>query len=223
MSWDPVWERIFRSREWGKYPPERAVRFVASNFYQAPDRSAVRLLDLGCGTGACTWYMAREGFSVSAIDGSATGVEQTRKRLIHEGLTADCQVGDFKHLPWKSASFDGALDNAAIYANPYSECRLAVQEVRRVLKPGGVFLSSNFTPQTWGYGLGEEVEPGGFVSISEGPLKDRGFVLFMTRSQIEHLYEGFDDITIDTEAMTIGGSKHTVELWVVTCRVGKGA
>ncbi|MEI9897627.1 MAG: hypothetical protein WDN28_28155 [Chthoniobacter sp.] len=51
-SWDPVWERLFREQEWGKYPPEHVIRFVARNFYKAPDRKQVRLLDLGGGTGA---------------------------------------------------------------------------------------------------------------------------------------------------------------------------
>ena len=66
----PIWDDVFRSRSWGKYPKEELVRFIARRYYGAPDRSAVRILDLGCGYGAATWYLAREGFAVSAIDGS---------------------------------------------------------------------------------------------------------------------------------------------------------
>ena len=51
-GWDPVWEEIFRSSEWGKYPPERVIRFVARNFYRVLDRKKVRLFKVGCGHGA---------------------------------------------------------------------------------------------------------------------------------------------------------------------------
>ena len=94
-SWDPVWEEVFRAQEWGKYPPEYVIRFVARSFYGAPDRKAVRLLDLGCGPGACTWYMAREGFSAAGIDGSETAICRCAERLRNERLAADLKVGDY--------------------------------------------------------------------------------------------------------------------------------
>src|SRR5690349_11778017 len=100
QSWDPIWETVFKSQEWGKYPPEQVIRFVARNFYAARDRKSVRILDLGCGTGACAWYMAREGFSVSGIDGSETAVRTAMLRLSEENLSADLRVGDYLHLPW---------------------------------------------------------------------------------------------------------------------------
>jgi len=40
MAWDPIWERVFSSQAWGKYPGEDLIRFVARNFYAAPDRAA---------------------------------------------------------------------------------------------------------------------------------------------------------------------------------------
>ncbi len=217
MPWDPVWEEIFRNSEWGRYPPERVVRFIARNFYRAADRSKVRLLDLGAGPGACTWYMAREGFKVSAIDGSPAGIEGNRKALEEAGLSADLQTGDFRQLPWADNTFDGVIDNAAMYANPFAECGRIVGEVRRCLKPRGKFLSCSFTPRTWGFNLGREIEPGGFTDIPEGPFSGKGFCLFMSRPQIEELFSAFEKVTIDTEAMTVNGGEKLIEHWVVTC------
>src|SRR5690348_6213732 len=117
MSWDPVWESVFRSQEWGKCPPEYVVRFVARRWYQVSLRREVRLLDLGSGPGACAWYMAREGFSVSAIDGSPTAIAQLAERLATEGLDVEGLVGDIVRLPWSKDTFDGVIDNAALYAN----------------------------------------------------------------------------------------------------------
>lgn len=184
-GWDRVWEEIFRSREWGKYPPEHVVRFVARNFYDAPDRATVHLLEVGCGPGANIWFMVREGFSVSGIDGSPTAIAQAQQRLGNEGLSADLRVGDYTTLPWENNSFDGVVENVSLCCNPWAAINLALGEIRRVLKPGAPFLSSFFTDRTWGYGLGAEVKPDGFLSISEGPLADGGFCLFLNRKWLD--------------------------------------
>jgi len=218
QSWDPVWEEVFRTQEWGKYPPEYVIRFVARNFYRAHDRKAVRLLDLGCGPGACSWYMAREGFSVSGIEGSATAVQTATARLHAEGLRADLQVGDYTHLPWPDNYFDGVLDNVTLYCNRFAQCKRAVDEVQRVLKNDGVFLSANFTDRTWGYGLGTEIEPAGFTDIRDGPLAGKGFALFMSRWHLNELYRGFERHEIERIAWTMEGMMRLVELWIVTCR-----
>src|ERR1700680_3615300 len=97
-SWDPSWEKVFRSRDWGKYPPEELVRFVALNYYSAPDRKLIRLLEIGCGTGANVWFMAREGFDVCGIDGSVTAIEKARQRLTGERVQAQLEVGDVAAL-----------------------------------------------------------------------------------------------------------------------------
>src|SRR5262249_61470196 len=98
MSWDPVWEDIFRSSDWGKYPPEELIRFVARNYFRAPDRKQVKILEVGCGTGANVWFAAREGFDAYGIDGSPTAIRKAEQRFQKEGLTATWKVGDFVKL-----------------------------------------------------------------------------------------------------------------------------
>ncbi len=222
-SWDPVWEGLFRSREWGRYPNEHLMRFVARNFYSAPNRSQVRLLDLGCGQGPNTWYMAREGFSVSAIDGSPSAVAHARERLQGEDLRADLRVGDYLNLPWKDALFDAVVDIASLYANRAENFKQALQEVRRVLKPGGLIFSISFSKNTWGYGLGTELEPDGFTDIPEGPMAGRGFSLYLDRERVQEFFSGFDDLTVDKASWTSEGMKHTIEEWLVSCRRPRSA
>ena len=216
-TWDPTWEHVFRSQAWGKYPAEHVVRFVARRWYGAKDRRAVRLLDLGSGPGATTWFAAREGFDVSAVDGSPTAITQLRERLAREALSVDARVGDLASLPWPDAHFDGVIDNASMYANPFEACTRIVAEVRRVLKPGGHFLSASFTDRTWGWGLGRMTEPGGFADIPEGPFAGRGFSLLMGRGQVDELFAEFHSVTVDRLAHTVDGGAHQVEQWIVTC------
>lgn len=213
-----VWEKIFRGRPWGKYPPEHLVRFVAGKFYGAPQRDAVHLLEVGCGPGANVWFMAREGFTVSAIDGSPTAIRLAKERLAGEGLAADLRVGDFRQLPWPDHSFDGVVENVSLYCNPLEVISQAVGEIRRVLKAGAPFLSSFFTNRTWGYGVGTEVEADAFTDIQEGPMAEKGFSLFLTRERLDDLFADFSDVVVERISRTTDNERHLIEQFVITCR-----
>jgi SAM-dependent methyltransferase len=217
-SWDPIWEKVFSEQEWGKYPPEHVIRFVARSFYKAPDRKQVKLLDLGSGTGACAWFMAREGFDVSSIEGSKTAVAQARERFSRENLAGDLRVGDFIELPWPDEHFDGVVENAALCCNRFDQCKRVVAEARRVLKPGGHFLSSNLSNETWGYGIGEEVERNTFRNISQGPLQNRGLALLMDRAQVDELYSPFKDVRVEKATWTMDSLQHCADWWIVESR-----
>ena len=79
-----LWDKLFASRPW--HPPEELVRFIARNFGSVPDREAVRVLEVGCGTGANLWYAAKEGFTIAGIDGSRLRSTRSTSRLREEGL-----------------------------------------------------------------------------------------------------------------------------------------
>lgn len=49
-SFDETWEEIHKTQEWGKYPTEHVIRFIARNYYKK-ERSKIRILDFGCGGG----------------------------------------------------------------------------------------------------------------------------------------------------------------------------
>lgn len=212
------WDEVFQRQRWGRYPAEHVIRFVARNFYAAPERRAVHLLDLGCGPGANTWFMAREGFSVAALDGSPAAISQLVERCTAEGLEIDARVGDLGSLPWPDAMFDGVVDNAALYCNRAEACTRIVGEVARVLKPGGAFLSANFTDRTWGFGTGELVERNGFVDVTDGPLAHKGFALFFDRAFVRDLYQAFAECDVDRLAWTLDAESHEIEMWIVQAR-----
>ena len=52
-TFDKQWNEVHETRNWGRYPAEELVRFMARNF-PAAQRPKTRVLDLGCGTGANT-------------------------------------------------------------------------------------------------------------------------------------------------------------------------
>jgi ubiquinone/menaquinone biosynthesis C-methylase UbiE len=166
MTWDKIWDNIFESQEWGKYPPEELIRFIARNFYKAKNRNKVRILDVGCGTGAATWYLAREGFSVFGIDGSQTGIKIAKERFKKEALTGNFTVGDLVKLPYPQNFFKLAIDIAAIQHNDLPSQKKIAAEIFRVLDTKGKFFSIMLAADSFGYGLGERKEKNTFFNSS---------------------------------------------------------
>lgn len=152
MAWDSVWESIFQQQEWGKYPNEELVRFIARNFYNVPDRRDVKILEVGCGTGANLWFVAREGFSVYGVDGSETAISRAVSRLDKEvdSWNGQLWVGDIVDLPFPDESFDAVIDCEAICCNSFEDSKRIYTEMSRVLKPNGKLFSKTFAEGTKG-------------------------------------------------------------------------
>ncbi|MGB1041539.1 MAG: SAM-dependent methyltransferase, partial [Flavobacteriales bacterium] len=127
-----VWEDIFQRKEWGKYPSIPLIKFVARNFYSSPDRSEVKLLEIGSGPGANLWYMAREGFTVYGIEGSQTACNNATKRLNNEGLgdrIGKIIAGDYheKLNDFEDGYFDAIIDVESLYCNVWDKSKEIVK------------------------------------------------------------------------------------------------
>jgi SAM-dependent methyltransferase len=218
MSWDPVWEDVFRRRGWGRYPPEELIRFIAARFYEVPDRSTVRILEVGCGPGANLWYLAREGFAVTGVDGSETALEQAAARLASEGLRADLIRGDLVRIAeiFPPASFDAVIDLAALQCNPIAAVEGIVDGIRTLLKPGGHVFALLVAAGSWGDGAGIELEPGTYSDIDEGPLTGLGVCHFFNLEEVESLFRAFHDVHIEYSERSLENMSRRYRHWVTT-------
>lgn len=218
--WDQLWEAMFKARDqWGRYPPEELVRFMARHYYPVPDRRSVRVLEVGCGPGAGPgWFVAREGFSYAGIDGSATAIERTRRRFLEDRLEADLRIGDAQSLPWEEGRFDCVIDIACLQCNAAAPAARIIDEIHRVLKPGGRHFSITTRPGCWGDGLGRRVDEASYTDLTEGPFARMGVVRFSTDAQLRALYRRFDDIELEHSTRSLDAGRHEVANWVLSCR-----
>ena len=215
------WEETFSSRTWGRYPPEELVRFIARTFGAAADRSAVRILEVGCGPGANLWYLRREGFTIAGIDGSPTAITQAADRLRAEGLlregdAVDLRQGHFATLPWPDASFDAVIDIEAVYANELETIRACLAEIHRVLKPAGLFFGKMFGTKTAGFGTGISLEANTFLDPTVGPCAGFGLSHFFTEAELRQLFSAFARLSLDWVHRTDRGGTVEVFEWLVT-------
>jgi len=142
--WNKKWEQIHQRQDWGKYPPEELVRFVARNYYKVKDRSKVSFLDLGCGLGAASWYLAREGFDVWGIDGSKTSIDKVIVRFRKENLQGFFENNDYLKTSYSNNIFDCVIDVCSIQHNSPKDQQLIIDNIYKWLKPGGKVFSMMF-------------------------------------------------------------------------------
>lgn len=216
-----VWSEVFLNQEWGKYPTEPLIRFVAKNFY-SKDRSSVRFLELGCGPGANLWYLAREGFSFLGIDGSEVAIAQASKRLDDECPNwrdnSDVIVGDVSCLSGiAEESFDAVIDAECVCCLPFETSCQVYQQAKSLLKTGGRIFIKTFCDESWGYGTGKKVAEH-MYECSEGPLENKGGARFTKREQIPTLMQGYQDVRVEKTTMTHMDGCHCTAEWIIEAK-----
>ena len=105
------------------------------------DLAGKRVLELGCGGGQCSVAFALRGAEVTGLDFADSQLAFARELAARNGVEVDFRRQDIKDL---SPFADDSLDIVfSAFTLMYLEDRPAVfREVRRVLKPGGIFAFS---------------------------------------------------------------------------------
>ncbi|MGK2930045.1 MAG: class I SAM-dependent methyltransferase [Acidimicrobiales bacterium] len=131
-DWVASGERNWASRTptWGAWDlPDKAVELLPD------DLSGMRAIELGCGTGYVSAWMAYRGAEVVGIDVSEGQLETARRLAAEHGVDLRLIHGSAESVPEPDASFDVAVSEygAALWCDPY----VWVPEAARLLKPGG--------------------------------------------------------------------------------------
>ncbi len=184
QGWD--WKTVLASSEAGIWlRPHQEVR-AAVPILEA--MGARLVLDLGCGAGRHTVYLAREGFRVHAFDVDTGGLVHCRAWLEREGLRALVCQGLAGALPYAAGAFDAVISINVLYHDRREAVARAVDEVRRVLRPGGLFLATFASTRNPGYGRGACLAPQTYLREEAG----RPVVHFFSRREdVVALARGF--------------------------------
>jgi SAM-dependent methyltransferase len=145
-----TWERSFAAQvadqAYNTAPVEALVRTTAYYLRSryTPDRMRdLRFLEMGSGAGPNLVWLAQKGIRVSGIDISETALKLCEKNLRSSGCADRIDrlvYGSVTDVPFPDASFDGILESCVFQHLNREDRRQAFAEVRRLLKPGGVFV-----------------------------------------------------------------------------------
>jgi len=193
--WD-VWNRGHTPR----YPHEKVIQYCFRHFPQGSDRQGVKALDLGCGCGVHSVFLASEGFDVTAIDGSEVGVATTRQKLDAAGLAALVRVESAAALDFPPANFDLIISVGVFDAAGPAVARKAVERCRHVLRPRG-------------RGLFLFASDGDYRVTGPNPLGLHGF----TRQEVDEMFSyQFTTVWMDRYITTYEGGRLEQNDWLIT-------
>lgn len=111
-----------------------------------------RALDLGCGTGTNSLYLARHAWQVTGVDFAGTAIRKARRRAKKESLAVDFYTADITQLDFLSPPFDLILDIGCFHnLDAKGQIRYRDQ-LLRLLRPGARFMLYAFGPRQGRFG-----------------------------------------------------------------------
>lgn len=159
-------------------PPAATAYPLEYLFSRVGDVSGRTVLDLGCGSGQNTLYLARRGANVVATDISAELIQVAVRRLQICGVAGVRFVVSSAHqLPLRDDSIDLVFGNAVLH---HLELTHASQEIFRVLRRGGRALFQEPVRDSRIYGALRKLLPIRHDDLSpyERPLTTRELRMF---------------------------------------------
>jgi len=114
--------------------------WIVSSIRQAFPSGEVKVLDIGCGGGFLSNYLANSDFIVNGLDASAQSLSIAKR---YDGTGRACYVmGDAYHLPYAGGEFQAAC--AMDFLEHVDEPQSVIAEAARVLRPSGLLFFATF-------------------------------------------------------------------------------
>ncbi len=124
-------------------------KFLEANFSSIPKG---KVLSLAEGEGRNAVFLAKQGYSVTAVDSSLVGLNKARKLAEENGVVIEFIQADLADYDLGENQWDGIV---SIFCPLPSSIRKQLhKKVAAGLKPNGVFLLEAYTPEQLKHGTG---------------------------------------------------------------------
>ena len=160
-----------------------------------------KVLDLGCGTGTLAIAIKpRVGAGeVHGIDASPEMIQVAKDKSAKDGSDVEFRVALIEAIPFPDASFDLVTNSLMLHHLPDDLKAKGFLEVRRVLKPGGRFMTVEFAADShsplghllaiFGHSRGEStvdkltpmLKAAGFGDVEGIPTRHKNFAFIRAR------------------------------------------
>lgn len=187
---------FYEQMEAERYALEPFIRDFAE-FERWRDRD---VLEVGVGVGTDFVQFARAGARLSGVDLTDAAVDLVRTRLQLKQLQADVRVADAEALPFGDESFDLVYSWGVLHHTP--DTQRAVDEVRRMLRPGGEARIMLYSRRSWvafglwaRYGLAAGHPGRSLTEVVANHMESPGTKAY-TEPELRDLFAGFSAVEL---------------------------
>ena len=191
-SWDTYWGEESNRDYW--LEPDRVVVELVGRL----DRVRVKdVLDLGCGVGRHTLYLAEAGFNVMAVDSSAEALKVMKKQIPEKTVKIKVIEGDYCQDLFPGDSFDFILSYNVLYHGYRETFRKAIRLIHGWLRTGGRLFFTCPTREDDRYGSGEMAAPHTYRPINSIHSGDIHY--FTDEEDIYDFLNEFHDVSVNID------------------------
>jgi SAM-dependent methyltransferase len=197
--------------------PSSAVKRLLAYIAEHEPTLGKNVIDLGCGIGRNSIYLAEQGYKVTAVDFAETAIEMFRQTLVDHPPAERIdlrQVNLAQRLPFDDDAFDFAIDIVTTMTLTQNELPGFEAELRRVVRPGGMFLTYVLSSDD---GFLEATAPGAATTtVEESGITDN----YLTEEQLRQLYRRWEVVAIDKVEKVdhFYGKNYTRRIWWMLLR-----
>lgn len=171
------------------------VNLVKCQKYLFPKSKNKKLLYIGFGEGENLSYLISQGFECYGTEISKKRLEFAEKKLRERKQKATLKLVDSNNLPFKDNFFDIIIAWQSLYYNTEKTLKESLDEIYRVLKHGGIFLSSMLSVKQKLL-CNKKIAPNTYKPSSKTGQQNCLVYCFEKEIQIKKLYKKFKDIKI---------------------------
>ena len=153
------------------------------------------ILDLGCGLGGNSIFLAKEGFNICAGDICSEYINILKNKANEMNLkNINCKELDMKDIPYENNIFDAVICSSTLDHSTFEEIKMIVNEIHRILKPNGILITDLLSVEDKSFGMGEEIEQNTFVGGRKG---EEGIPHHYTdENEIVELFKSFKEVHV---------------------------
>ena len=169
------------------YPVKKALKIFKEN-------NLTNVIELGAGLGRDSIYLGKNSINLTALDYSENGLKILDQKIKNENLSSSVSTLKFDirdNLPFENNSIDACYSHMLYcMAFTFDELIKLNNEIKRVLKPGGVNIYTARNTDDGDYKKG--------IHRGEDLYEIDGFIIhFFSQKTIQNLMNGYENLLIE--------------------------
>ena len=134
--WDRAWGGV--KTAYTQMPELPYLPWIPENL---KENNVQSVLDLGCGSGWLSVFLARHGFSVTGIDVSLKAIELAEDWAKKESLDIKFSALDIAQVPFEENSFDAIVANSIFEHFPFDASKEIFKILKSILADQGLLIA----------------------------------------------------------------------------------